>query len=209
MSTWQATLERNHSISAGFLWAQKALRNHQPHLNSQSILWQFQRFRRDAKSLNFTPIKLSLFLRFLHSCVNLQKQKANKNDPICVSGCPVPPHAPRCSGRFLRGLSLRSNSALQTGFSLRSAGRAVTSAHTSGQSDKNRKNPHPMPRVCARWRPGTLTNNNANLCENEGGHWRQWPMVSHPPMGGVSSADLLSVCKYNVRTARNFFFLRH
>lgn len=78
--------------------------------------------------------------------LNLLIRNVKKNGPIWVSAWPVPPRAVLAAPRgSLHGLSLRANSSLQTGFSLRSAGSAVTSTPTTGQSGENRKNP------C--WRP--------------------------------------------------------
>lgn len=82
-----------------------------------------------AQALTFKPLK-----------------RRYKNGPIWVSGLPVPPRAARrCSGIPPRSLALQPNSSPQTGFSLRSAGRAVTSTPTTSQSDTNRKNPNWLP----------------------------------------------------------------
>lgn len=65
----------------------------------------------------------------------LKKKTVQSEYPVGRSH-PAPLAAPPGS---LPGLSPRSDSSLQTGFSLRSAGRAVTSAATGGQSEANRK----------------------------------------------------------------------
>lgn len=137
---------RNSRFCSSFS-VQEPYRNPQPHLNSQSIFFFFLTApavstRRGAPQVHpdetvalrarCTPVFTSKRLK------NMKNVKTVQCEYPVGRSHPVPLAAPRGS---LPGLSLRSNSSLQTGFSLRSAGRAVTSTPTSGQSDTHRKNP--------------------------------------------------------------------